>query len=449
MKVLIISANTETSPYPVYPLGVDYVVGAIRKDHHVSVLDMNGIDNMASFKERLLGIDPEIIGISIRNVDNTDVLNPRGFIKKYRELISTIREFTNAPVVLGGSGFTIFPGKMINALQADYGIIGEGERFAIFLKALEKKEDVTQLSGVITRDTGEIIPPPWDRSFHRYFDTDAPHVGYYLKQGGMMNLQTKRGCNFRCIYCTYPHIEGNKLRLIRPREVAETARMLQEAGAKFLFITDSAFNSDYPNSIEVALEFQKAKLSVPWGAFIAPTPPPNDYYKILAESGMTHVEFGTDSLSDHILRSCRKPFRCKDVFHAHKAAIKASLHVCHFFLFGAPEESHATVAETLSNAERLDRTVLFLFFGMRIYPYTRLFDIALDLGQITENKNLLEPCFFNPESISLKEIEKMVKERTENHPNWIAGAGGELTEKVVSRMHARGHVGPLWEYLIK
>jgi len=139
MKVLIISANTETSPYPVYPLGVDYVVGAIRKDHHVSVLDMNGIDNMASFKERLLGIDPEIIGISIRNVDNTDVLNPRGFIKKYRELISTIREFTNAPVVLGGSGFTIFPGKMINALQADYGIIGEGERFAIFLKALEKK----------------------------------------------------------------------------------------------------------------------------------------------------------------------------------------------------------------------------------------------------------------------------------------------------------------------
>jgi radical SAM superfamily enzyme YgiQ (UPF0313 family) len=449
MKVLIISANTETNPYPVYPIGIDYVAGAIRNDHHVCLLDMNAIDNMASFKERILDIDPGIVGISIRNVDNTDVLSPKGFIGKYRKLINTIREFTNAPVVLGGSGLTIFPEKMIKALQADFGIIGEGERFAGFLNALEKNEDVTRLPGVITKDTEEAIPPPWNTSLHRYFDADAPHVPYYLKQGGMMNLQTKRGCPFKCIYCTYPHIEGNKLRLTPPKKVAETALMLQAAGAKFLFITDSAFNSDYPYSIEVALEFQKAKLSIPWGAFISPTHPPKDYYKILADAGMTHVEFGTDSLSDDILSSCKKPFRCKDVFHAHKVANKAGLHVCHFFLFGAPGESPSTVRETLLNAEKLEQTVLFLFFGMRIYPYTRLFDIALASGQIAENEDLLDPRFFNLESISLNEIEKTVKERANQHPNWVAGAGEELTDKIVSRLHARGHVGPLWEYLIK
>lgn len=449
MKVMLISANTETTPYPVYPLGVDYVAGAIRQDHQVDVLDMNAIDTVASFKNRILRIDPEIIGISIRNVDNTDVLNPKGFIEKYREIIDMIREVTKAPVVLGGSGFTLFPEKMITALAADFGIIGEGERFAAFLKAFEKKADLSSLPGVITRDTKETIPPPWNLSFQRHFDADASHVRYYLKQGGMMNLQTKRGCNFRCIYCTYPHIEGNRLRMITPREVAETARMLQDAGAKFIFITDSAFNSDYPYSMAVAREFQKAAISIPWGAFIAPTHPPDDYFAILAEAGMTHVEFGTDSLSDHVLQSCRKPFRCTDVFHAHTAANKAGLHVCHFFLFGAPEESPATVAETLSNAERLDQTVLFLFFGMRIYPYTRLFDIAVDCGQITKNEDLLSPCFFNPESISLKAIEASVKARADQHPNWIAGAGEELTEKIVSRMHARGHTGPLWEYLIK
>ena len=449
MKVLIISANTETNPYPVYPLGIDYVTGAIRKEHQVSVLDMNAVDSMAAFKKRISDIDPELIGISIRNVDNTDVLNPKGFINKYRKLTDTIRRVTNAPVVLGGSGFTIFPEKMMKALQADFGIIGEGERFADFLNAIGKNKDVTGLPGVITRDTEEVIPPPWDRSFHRYFDADAPHVPYYLKQGGMMNLQTKRGCNFRCIYCTYPHIEGHRLRLIPPQKVAETGRMLQDAGAKFLFITDSAFNCDYPYSLEVARAFQKARLSIPWGAFVAPTLPPEDYYEILAEAGMSHVEFGTDSLSDTILRSCKKPFRSKDVFHAHKAAIKAGLQVCHYFLFGAPDESPATVAETLSNAEQLDRTVLFLFFGIRIYPYTRLFDIAVESGQITKNQDLLKPCFFRPRSIALSEIEKTVKARAQNHQNWIAGAGEELTETIVARMHARGHVGPLWEYLIK
>jgi len=449
MKVLLISANTETNPYPVYPLGLDYVAGAIRSDHQVDVLDMNTIKNPDAFKTRLSGISPDIIGISIRNVDNTDVLNPKGFIEKYREIIDMIRDVTKAPVVLGGSGFTIFPEKMMKALQADFGIIGEGERFAAFLKAYEKNEDLSTLPGVIARDAKETIPPPWNHSFQRHFDADASHVRYYLKHGGMMNLQTKRGCNFRCIYCTYPHIEGNRLRMVPPREVAETARMLEAAGAKFIFITDSAFNSDYPYSMEVAREFQKARLSIPWGAFIAPTHPPDDYFKILAESGMTHVEFGTDSLSDPVLQSCRKPFRCKDVFHAHKAANNAGLHVCHFFLFGAPEESPATVVETLENAERLDQTVLFMFFGMRIYPYTRLFDIARESGQITEDQDLLAPCFFNPDSISLTDIEKTVKARAKNHSNWVVGAGGELTEKIVSRMHARGHAGPLWEYLIK
>jgi radical SAM superfamily enzyme YgiQ (UPF0313 family) len=449
MKVLLISANTETNPYPVYPLGVDYVAGAIRPDHQVDVLDMNAIDSAASFKNCILSIDPEIIGISIRNVDNTDVLKPKGFIEKYRDIVDKIREATKAPVVLGGSGFTLFPEKMITALDADFGIIGEGERFAAFLTAFEKKEAVAGLPGVITRDTAETIPPPWDHSFHRHFDANAAHVGYYLKQGGMMNLQTKRGCNFQCIYCTYPHIEGNRLRVIPPRKVAKTARMLQDAGARFIFITDSAFNSDYPYSMAVAREFQKARLSIPWGAFIAPTRPPDDYFTILAEAGMTHVEFGTDSLSDYVLQSCRKPFRCTDVFHAHAAANRAGLHVCHFFLFGAPAETPATVTETLANAERLDRTVLFLFFGMRIYPYTRLFDIAVDCGQITTNQNLLDPRFFNPECISLKAIETSVKARAALHSNWIVGSGGELTEKIVSRMHARGHAGPLWEYLIK
>jgi radical SAM superfamily enzyme YgiQ (UPF0313 family) len=449
MRVLLISANTETTPYPVYPLGIDYVTGAIRQNHQVSVLDMNDTDAIVSLKERIKDFDPEIIGISIRNVDNTDVLNPKGFIQKHRELIDTIRLLTKVPVVLGGSGFTIFPKRILNTLRADYGIVGEGERFSDFLNTFEKQKDVSTLSGVITRDTEEIIPPPWDHSFHRYFDADAPHVRHYLKQGGMMNLQTKRGCSFNCIYCTYPHIEGNKLRLIAPQKVAETALTLQKAGAKYLFITDSAFNTDYPYSIEVALEFKKAKLSIPWGAFIAPTLPPKDYYKVLAEAGMTHIEFGTDSLSDNILRSCRKPFRCKDVFHSHKAANKAGLHVCHYFIFGAPEESRATVAETLSNAEQLDKTVLFLFSGMRIYPYTRLFDIALESGQVSKNQDLLDPCFFNPQLISLKEIETIVRERIKHHPNWMPGGGEELTGKIVSRFHARGHVGPLWEYLIK
>jgi len=449
MKALIISVNTETRPYPVYPLGVDYVAGAIAHEHQVFILDMNEFNDISSLEQHILKINPDIIGLSIRNVDNTDVLEPREFIGKYRDLVNAIRKVTDVLIVLGGSGFTIFPQIILKTIGADYGIIGEGERFAGFLAKLEKKEDVSTLPGVIGIDTPETIPAPWSDTFHRSFNPNAPHLRYYLKRGGMLNLQTKRGCNFNCIYCTYPHIEGKKLRLINPHEVAQTAKMLEDAGARYLFITDSAFNSDNSHSKAVALEFQKAKLSIPWGAFMAPIRPPKKYYRILADAGMTHIEFGTDSLSDKILVACRKPFRCEDVFNAHGEANDAGLHISHFYLFGAPAESRDTITETLLNAEKLERTVHFLFAGMRIYPYTALYDIAQRSGQIMNKQNLINPQFFSPHSVSLNEIEQILKEHTVDKLNWVLGAGGKETAKIISKMHARGHAGPLWEFLIK
>jgi hypothetical protein len=33
--------------------------------------------------------------------------------------------------------------------------------------------------------------------------------------------------------------------------------------------------------------------------------------------------------------------------------------------------------------------------------------------------------------------------------NWVYGDGGEKTERIVTRMHAHGHPGPLWELLLR
>lgn len=451
MKVLLVSANAETRPYPVYPLGIDYVAGALADRHDLAVVDINDLGHEAELENRVRIFSPDVIGVSIRNVDNTDEKTPLSYIDRYQSIIRRIREVTPAPLILGGSGFTLFPAQMLASLQADYGIIGEGERFGTFLDVLEQGGDVSRLEGVVLPGGSPLTatPPPWDGGLKRLFDPANSHVAYYLKKGGMLNLQTKRGCPFRCIYCTYPNIEGRRLRRYPPRLVAETALKLQDAGAKYLFITDSVFNSDCEHSREVARSFQKAGLGIPWGAYIAPVRPPADYYKILAEAGMTHVEFGTESLSDTILKNYRKPFRTADIFPAHRAAVEAGLHTAHFFLPGAPAETPHTLAETLDNAESLERTVCFFFAGIRIYPNTGLYEMALASGQITPAQDLLRPCFFRPEGIGLETINEMIVDRSQGRHNWILGAGGQDMAKVISRLHARGHAGPLWEHLIQ
>jgi radical SAM superfamily enzyme YgiQ (UPF0313 family) len=356
---------------------------------------------------------------------------------------------TKAKIVLGGSGFTIFPTELMALLGADYGIVGDGEQLAPLMDALEFQSDLRGIPGVVTRDDPTAdAPKNTSTFFQRSFEADRPHVRYYLQQGGILNLQTKRGCPYRCIYCTYPRIDGSRLRLIDPGEVARTARMLQDAGARYLFLTDSTFNCSPDHSLSVAKAFIKARLSIPWGAFFAPFRPPADYYKILAEAGLSHCEFGTESLCDRVLSAYGKPFCTDDVLYASGQALDAGLHIAHYLLFGGPGEDEQTLAETLANAEKLEKTVLILFCGMRIYPHTPLHEIAVRQGQITRNSNLLEPVFYRSPGLDPVAMTAMLAARAAERPHWILGAGGEETAKIVSRLHARGHCGPLWEKLI-
>lgn len=205
---------------------------------------------------------------------------------------------------------------------------------------------------------------------HRTFDPESTHTKYYLSYGGMLNLQTKRGCPFRCSYCTYPHIEGSRMRFFEPKEIARQACELQKAGAKYIFMTDSAFNASYDHSLLVAEAFKNAGVSVPWGGFFAPTDPPDDYYQKLADAGLTHVEFGTESMCDRMLHTLQKPFVASDVFRAHQKALEAGLFIAHYFMLGGPGENEETLQETLNSVDQLEKAV-FSFFAVSAFIRTR------------------------------------------------------------------------------
>jgi radical SAM superfamily enzyme YgiQ (UPF0313 family) len=447
-KVLLISANMMKKPYAVYPLGLDYVAGTLQPDYQTKILDMNDFPSLDSLGEQIRQYAPDYIGLSIRNIDNTDTINSRGFLSDYQELVGQIRKNSEALLILGGSGYTIFPVEFIRALNADYGIAGEGERFPVLLHALENNADVAAIPGIVTKHSSTVHYRAWDGEMRRAVDPHAAHMKYYLSYGGMLNLQTKRGCPFRCSYCTYPHIEGSRMRFFAPEEVARQARELQDAGAKYIFMTDSAFNASYEHSLQVARAFREAGISIPWGGFFAPTIPPDDYYKQLASAGLTHVEFGTESMCDTMLHSLQKPFVAADVFQAHQKALDAGLYIAHYFLLGGPGENEETLQKTLSGIDQLDKAVFFFFCGIRIYPHTALYDTAVSEGQINSSQNLLEPVFYRSPFISDIEIMKIVEAHADGRMNWLVGAGESKATRILPRLYDRGYTGPLWEHLI-
>ncbi len=450
MKVLLISPNTLTAPYPVYPLGLDYVAGSIAEQHEVTIADLNVI-SFTELERVLDDYSPQIIGVSCRNIDTTDISHSQYFVEEYRKLVSWLRSRSDAVIVCGGSGFTIMPQQVLTELGADFGIIGEGERFGLLVDAIDAGDNPENIAGVIspTSTAPAMTPEPWQGPRVRAFKKHTFHRKFYLDHGGMLNLQSKRGCSFNCIYCPYPAIEGKKHRLVAPEEVARMALQLQAAGAKYFFITDSAFNSDIAHSLAVAKSFRAAGVSIPWGGFFAPVKLPSDYFSIMGDAGLTHVEFGTESLSDMILKTYCKPFRKGDVYTAHNQALDAGVHAAHYFLMGGPGETVATITETLDNIENIKKTVLFFFFGIRIYPQTALYDIALKEGKITSTTNLLEPVYYEADDIDLETIEDLVTDRLGKNINCVIGSGGSRGAVTISEMHKRGYVGPMWEYLIR
>lgn len=449
MKLLLLSANTTQSPYPVYPLGLDYIAEILKPRHEVTILDMNIIAGLECLEAAVRECCPDVIGLSVRNIDNVDTVAPKSFVQGYERIILVLRGCAKAPIVLGGSGFSIFPGELMALLDADFGVVGEGEYLGPLLDALERGASVADLPGIMCKGGMVREPVPWPGPVKRQIRPADAKFRFYVERGGMLNLQTKRGCPFHCIYCTYPHIEGNTLRLNSPDEVAKEARELQERGARYLFITDSVFNSDYAHSLAVANAFHRHGLTIPWGAFFAPTRPPDGYYDALADFGLTHVEFGTESFCNTQLKKYGKPFEMEDVVAAQGRARRAGVHIAHYLLLGGPGEDEQTLEETLNRMEEIEKTVFFVFCGIRIFPHTGLHTLALKEGQILPDQDLLTPVFYRSRGIGTEEIIARIQQRTQGRMNWVYGDGGEKAERVVSRLHANGHSGPLWELLLR
>lgn len=448
MKVLLISANKVRAPFPIYPLALDYLAGALQPMHTVRFLDLMYAQVEEAVPHAIAEFAPDCVGISIRNIDNVEATHSRSFIEGYRVIVRVLRRATSAPLILGGAGFTLFPTRLLKELGADYGIAGEGERLAALLAALQSGTDPRHLPGVVTPACDDRTPQPWKGVPRRLTMPDNPLYANYLKNGGMLNLQTKRGCPFQCIYCTYPLIEGHRLRCADPQEVADTAKRLMELGARYLYLTDAVFNADPDHCLAIADAFSAVGITIPWCGFFAPLKNRDDFYRRLAEAGLTHVEFGTESLSDRMLGTYRKPFCSRDVVNAHHAAREAGLHVAHYFLLGGPGETRQSVEETLLQAEVLDKAVFFFFCGVRIYPGTELYTMAVSKGHLSPETDLLEPVFYHANAISSAEIEEIIKERAAGRPNWVVGSGGDRMTKVMARMYAKGYIGPLWEKLI-
>ncbi len=438
MKVLLVSPNREQLPDPVFPLGLSYLASALRKhDHHVRTIDLCfSEDTDSDIHSAISAFQPDVIGMSLRNIDDVCFPKQHSYLEEYRTTISSLRKYSSAPIVLGGSGFTIMPEAFMQELSADFGIIGEGEKaFPKLLEKLAETEKPIISSRGRIKDLDRIIP-----------DRELFDFGSYDRLGGMLNIQTKRGCPFKCIYCTYPHVEGRTIRMRSPQSVAdEMEHIIAGTGARHLFIVDSIFNYPVSHAKAVCDEIIRRKLNIQWSCYANPAHMTEELADAMVRAGCTAVEFGTDSLVDEMLNNMGKSFTFSKVRKASAICKKSGLKFCHFIFAGSPGDTDETINLTLARLEEIEPDAAVIMAGIRIFPGTILAEHARkDLGIADIG---LTPVFYH--SRTLTDYDK-VAEAVSKKKNWIM-PGYEINfhPRLQKKLREHGIKGSLWEGLGK
>lgn len=415
MRVLLIATNRERAPFPVSPVGVLAVAGAaLAAGHEVDLVDcMFAPSPTTAVRNALAARRYDVVAFGIRNLDNCFWAAPRHFFDDVRELVEEARQATRAPLVLGGSGFSVEPQGWLSRLDVDYGVVGEGEAaFTALLAALADGRDdaaITRIPGVTSRAdlarrraaTG-VAKPRIPTSFVPSIETlplPAHHlVDYrpYVKRGGFVSVQAKRGCAFKCEYCVYPQLEGVKYRN-RPVEaiVDEMEAVVRTQGVRQFFFADSVFNVPRAHTLELCAAITRRKLDVRWMAYTNSARFDDELAHAMVAAGCLGIEFGLDAVTEKMLHNWQKPFRQRDVARSLQACQNAGLPAAVHLLFGGPGE---TVADILESQAYLDACApvdaVFASLGVRIYEGAPIVQTARAEGVIDDDTDLFFPTWY-------------------------------------------------------
>jgi radical SAM superfamily enzyme YgiQ (UPF0313 family) len=392
--IILINAN-DMEPL-VGPVGLDYVAGAARRaGMEVEVLDLALAEDGENELEGYFGLHtPELVGVTFRNVDDCFWPSGQWFVPKLKELVEKIKRQTEAPVVLGGVGFSIYAERIVEYTGADYGIRGDGEAALVALiNELRGKRRFERVDGLIWQDKENVYAnrQAWPENLSLPTERNAIDNAAYFARGGQGGLETKRGCDRKCIYCADHLAKGAASRQREPAEVADEVEALLKQGVDVLHLCDAEFNIPREHALAVCEELIRRGLGkrVRWYAYLAVVPFDAELAGAMRQAGCVGINFTGDAGCDAMLKKYRQAHRKGDLAETVRWCRENDIKVMLDLLLGGPGETRQTVAESIDFVKQIGPDCAGAALGIRIYPGTAMAQMVSAEGDLQDNPNLL------------------------------------------------------------
>jgi len=408
---VLLLINTNRMQPPIAPVGLDYLAAAVRQaGYEVELVDLClAEDAEAEVDQYFADRQPELIGISFRNVDDCFWPSGQSFLPTLRSDVAAVRRRTDAPIVLGGVGYSVFPRRLVEDTGADFGVHGDGETALIqLLGQLRGGHQWQRVEGLVFRRDGDIVanPPAWPRRVSVIPPRDLVDNRSYFRRGGQIGVETKRGCRRRCVYCVDPVTKGDAYRRRDPAEVADEFTTLLAAGIDVFHLCDAEFNLPLRHAEQVCDELIARGLGerMRWYAYLAVVPFPDSLAERMRRAGCVGINFTSDSAHPAMLATYGHAHRRDHLAHAVQTCRRHGMAVMLDMLLGGPGETPETLAETIEAFKQIDPDCAGAALGIRLYPNTPLVSMVLAEGSLdacphlrrhySGPVDLLQPTFY-------------------------------------------------------
>lgn len=383
MKLLLINPNRYRTP-PVPPLALEYLESALSSSHHdCRILDLCFTENpLAALKEEITAYEPDIAGVTVRNIDTVIYQNNVFFLDDIKSLVEHLKG-KGIPVILGGTGFSFIPEGILEFLGADCGVKGPGENALVHI--LDRYEHYPPAAGTVFDG--------WEYGF----DPDMPvrrgesiDYGRYISKDGLAGFETQKGCMEHCSYCS----EGNgKVVFRNPERIVDELKTLSDMGINEFHLCDTEFNQDISFCHEFLERLIDKGPPIRWAVYMKCAPYDDELFRLLKRSGV-HIVTLTIPTGNNSLEHAAEITRL-----AKKHGLKLAVDI----LLGFPGDTIESVKRTVDRMRKIHPDTVGVNATFRLYPNVSITRTILEsgnnkkhlLGETDNNPGLLKPVFYN------------------------------------------------------
>jgi len=407
----------------VAPVGLDYLAESLAAaGHEIAILDLCFSQDWQADVDSCFAVNrPDLVGMTIRNTDDCYFASRDFFIPFFKDVIDRIRSVSEALIVLGGAGLSVAAKGIMELTGADYALVGEGEvSLPMLASDLSDRSDVSDVPGLIYRDSGILLsnPPAWmDMSelpirTRRWLDNRR-----YFREGGQAGIETKRGCDGRCIYCADPVGKGASCRVRPPSHVIAEIKALLDQGIDCFHLCDPEFNIPIGHAEAVCREIIGSGLAgkFRWYTYASPAPFTDELAGLMKRAGCIGIDFGADSGDDAVLRSLGRDFGAEDVRRTAEICRRHGIVFMYDLLMGGPGETRESVRRTIELMKEISPSRVGVSAGVRIYGGTRLGRMVRREGispsnpslhgQIEGNDDFLRPVYYIAPEVGIEVVD--------------------------------------------